>query len=65
MALNRVLGKKPSDVNKEILSGSLSDDLKLVSAAVAKRHLENIGKTIAQTVEKSAFNGKKSYGGRP
>ena len=65
MALNRVLGKKPSDMNREILSGSLSDDLKLVSAAVAKRHLENIGKTIAQTVEKAAFNGKTAHGGRP
>ena len=65
MALNRVLGKKPKDTNKEILSGSLSEDLKLISTTIAKRYLKNVGKTTAQTVEQNVSKVAKSFRGYP
>jgi predicted transcriptional regulator len=63
-ALQQVLGKNPNDVNNEILSGSINDDLKLIGKTIAKRYAENMGKNIAQTAEKAfikGYNAAKGY----
>lgn len=64
MALQQVLGKNPNDVNNEILSGSINDDLKLIGKTIAKRYAENMGKNIVQTAEKAfikGYNAAKGY----
>ena len=54
-ALNRVLGKKPDNLKKEVQSGILTPELNFVRNEILARVAKNMAKSLEKTAQK-AFN---------